>query len=189
MVSSVPCALCTIVLSTMPPHIFTAGHSNKPVENLIATLASAGVLLLVDVRMFPMSRRWPQFNRDALAKSLAEAGIDYRHAPELGGRRKPNPDSINLGLRDPGFRGFADYMWTAEFEAAIANLIEEATGRPTAIMCAEALPWRCHRSLISDALLARGAEVTHLIGTTRRPHTLTPAARIRDGRVAYPALL
>jgi uncharacterized protein (DUF488 family) len=173
----------------MPPQIFTAGHSNKPVAELIATLTSAGIQLLVDVRMYPMSRRWPQFNREALTNSLADAGIDYRHAPELGGRRKPNPDSINLGLRDAGFRGFADYMWTADFETAITRVIAEANGRPTAIMCAEALPWRCHRSLISDALLARGAAVTHLIGTTQRPHTLTPAARIQDGRVAYPALL
>lgn len=169
--------------------LFTAGHSNKPVEDLIAMLTSAGVELLVDVRMYPMSRRWPQFNRDALTKSLADAGIDYRHAPELGGRRKPDPDSINTGLRDAGFRGFADYMWTAEFEAAIAQLLGEASERPTAIMCAEALPWRCHRSLISDALLARDVEVTHLIGAARRTHTFTPAARVQDGRVAYPALL
>jgi uncharacterized protein (DUF488 family) len=173
----------------MPPQIFTAGHSNKPVADLIRMLESAGVQFLVDVRMYPMSRRWPQFNRDALTQALAEAGIDYRHAPELGGRRKPNQDSINLGLRDAGFRGFADYMWTADFETAITRLIAEANERPTAIMCAEALPWRCHRSLISDALLVRNVEVTHLIRHTQRPHTLTPAARIQDGRVLYPALL
>jgi uncharacterized protein (DUF488 family) len=169
--------------------LFTAGHSNKPVTVLLDPLASAGIELLVDVRMFPMSRRWPQFNRDALTKSLAAEGIDYRHAPELGGRRKPNPDSTNLGLRDPGFRAYADYMGTPEFEDAIAVLLEDASQRRTAIMCAEALPWRCHRSLISDALVARGIEVTHLIGGEQRSHTLTPAARVEDGRVGYPSLL
>ena len=128
-------------------------------------------------------------HREALAKSLADIGIEYRHAPELGGRRKPNPDSTNLGLRDPGFRAYADYMETAEFEHAIAVLLDDASERRTAIMCAEALPWRCHRSLISDALVARGIEVTHLIGGEQRAHTLTAAARVEDGRVVYPALL
>ena len=174
---------------TYARHVFTAGHSNKPVTVLLDMLTGAGIELLVDVRMFPMSRRWPQFNRDALSKSLAAAGIDYRHAPELGGRRKPNPDSTNLGLRDPGFRAYADYMGTPEFEHAIAVLLEDASERRTAIMCAEALPWRCHRSLISDALVARGIEVTHLIGAERRAHTLTAAARVEDGGVVYPALL
>jgi uncharacterized protein (DUF488 family) len=169
--------------------LFTAGHSNKPVTVLLEALTGAEIKSLVDVRMFPMSRRWPQFNREALSKSLAAEGIAYRHAPELGGRRKPNPDSTNLGLRDPGFRAYADYMGTPEFEHAIAVLLEDAGQRRTAIMCAEALPWRCHRSLISDALVARGIEVTHLIGSEQRAHTLTAAARVEDGRIIYPALL
>jgi uncharacterized protein (DUF488 family) len=169
--------------------LYTAGHSNTPASDLIQRLTAAGIELLVDVRMFPMSRRWPQFNRSNLERSLAEAGIDYRHAPELGGRRKAKAESTNLGLRDPGFRAYADYMATPEFEAALVNLLDEAAERPTAIMCAEALPWRCHRSLISDALLARGIEVIHLIGAKQSPHTFTPAARVEDGRVTYPALL
>ena len=169
--------------------IWTVGHSNVPVSQLIETLSKASIGLLVDIRRYPMSRRNPQFNSDALAASLREAGIDYRHAPELGGRRTPQPDSFNLGLRDAGFRGFADYMWTPEFDAALAPLLDEADAHPTAIMCAEALPWRCHRSLIADALVTRGVEVLHLVGGKQRPHTLSPYARVQDGRVAYPALL
>jgi uncharacterized protein (DUF488 family) len=169
--------------------VWTAGHSNTGIDVLLDKLKSADIELLVDVRMFPMSRRWPQFNRERLAGSLAAEGIDYRHAPELGGRRKPSPESMNTGLRDAGFRGYADYMQTDEFEAAIERLLDEASARRTAIMCAEALPWRCHRSLISDALVARGVEVRHLLGGQERQHTLTAAARIEDGRVTYPALL
>jgi uncharacterized protein (DUF488 family) len=169
--------------------IWTVGHSNVPVAQLIGTLSLASIELLVDIRRFPMSRRNPQFNREALAASLAEAGIEYRHEPDLGGRRTPHPDSFNLGLRDAGFRGFADYMWTPEFEAALTLLLDAAAARRTAIMCAEAVPWRCHRSLIADALVTRGVEVLHLIGTKQRPHTLSPHARVQDGRVAYPSLL
>jgi len=177
-------SLCSVGMQ-----LWTAGHSNKPVSVLLEMLRAADIESLVDVRMFPMSRRWPQFNRDALARSLAAAGIEYRHAPELGGRRKPQPDSVHLGLRDEGFRGFADYMGTAEFEHAVSVLLDGASQRRTAIMCAEALPWRCHRSLISDALVARGFEVTHLIGGEQRVHVLTAAARVEDGQVVYPALL
>ena len=169
--------------------IWTVGHSTQPVAALIESLALNGVQRLVDVRRYPMSRRNPQFNRDALAASLAADTIGYRHAPELGGRREPDPDSTNTALRDAGFRGFADYMTAPEFEAALALLLEEAAAQRIAIMCAESLPWRCHRSLISDALLARGIEVQHIIGDKTRAHTLSATGRVTDGRVVYPALL
>ena len=169
--------------------VWTCGHSNVPAAALIDALTSAGMELLCDIRRFPMSRRNPQFNHDALAASLAAVGIEYQHWPSLGGRRTPAKDSINLGLRDAGFRGFADYMATPEFDAALASLVAEADAKRLALMCAEAVPWRCHRSLLSDALLARGIEVRHIIGPKQREHTISPHARVQDGRVAYPALL
>jgi uncharacterized protein (DUF488 family) len=169
--------------------IWTVGHSNVGVEVLIEALKGAGIEVLCDIRRFPVSRRNPQFNRDALAASLAEAGIEYQHWPSLGGRRTASKDSINLGLRDAGFRGFADYMWTDGFNEALAALIDASEARRVAVMCAEAVPWRCHRSLLSDALVTRGIEVRHLVGGKERPHALSPHARVQDGRVAYPALL
>lgn len=169
--------------------IWTVGHSNVGVELLIETLKNAGIEVLCDIRRFPMSRRNPQFNHDSLAASLAAAGIEYQHWPSLGGRRTASKDSINLGLRDAGFRGYADYMWTPEFEEALASLIALAETKRVAVMCAEAVPWRCHRSLLADALLARGVEVRHLVAGKERPHTLAPYARVQDGRVAYPAML
>jgi uncharacterized protein (DUF488 family) len=169
--------------------IWTAGHSNVPVDALLAALGSAGIEVVCDIRRFPMSRRNPQFNRDALDESLAGAGIEYQHWPSLGGRRSPAKDSINLGLRDAGFRGFADYMWTPEFAEALDALIALSEHKRIAVMCAEAVPWRCHRSLLADALTARGIEVRHLVGGKERPHALSPHARVQDGRVAYPALL
>jgi len=175
----------TVTMTT----VWTAGHSNTGVDILVDLLKRAGIEVLCDIRRFPMSRRNPQFNRDALAQSLADAGIEYQHWPELGGRRTPDPDSINLGLRDAGFRGFADYMWTPEFEQALEALIALAGERRVAVMCAEALPWHCHRSLLADALVARGVEVLHLVGGKERRHTLSPHARVQDGRVAYPAML
>jgi uncharacterized protein (DUF488 family) len=169
--------------------IWTVGHSNVGVEVLIHALKGAGIQVLCDIRRFPVSRRNPQFNREELAASLAEAAVEYQHWPSLGGRRTPARDSINLGLHDAGFRGFADYMWTPEFDEGIAALVELAEDRRLAVMCAEAVPWRCHRSLLSDALLTRGVEVRHLVGSKERLHTLSPYARLQDGRVAYPALL
>jgi uncharacterized protein (DUF488 family) len=183
--------------------IWTIGHSTQPVERLVEPLVSAGIELLVDVRRFPGSRRHPQFNRDALEATLAQHGIEYVHAPGLGGRRKPRSDSVNTGLRNAGFRGYADYMATSEFTAALDSLIERARVRKTVIMCAESLPWRCHRSLIADALVARGVEVEHLLphhraqtassaprsGGNARTHQLTPAARIEGGHVTYPGLI
>jgi uncharacterized protein (DUF488 family) len=169
--------------------VWTVGHSNVPFEALLDALRSAEIRILFDVRMYPQSRRNPQFNRDRLSQSLAEAGIEYRHMPSLGGRRKPDEASINRGLRDEGFRGFADYMQTPDFDAALQKITEAADSTRVAIMCAESVPWRCHRSLISDALTARGVHVLHIIGAQQREHALTAAARVEGERVTYPALL
>jgi uncharacterized protein (DUF488 family) len=169
--------------------VFTVGHSNQASDRLIETLLAASIELVVDVRAFAASRYNPQFNRDALAAALLNHGIEYRHLPALGGRRQPAADSPNTGLRDASFRGFADYMQTPAFDVALSELIELASRGRIAIMCAEALPWRCHRSLIADALVARGVAVTHLLSRSTRPHALSPQARVEDGRVTYPALL
>jgi len=177
------------MIDTNDMTVWTVGHSNVPAAALIDVLTGAHIEVLCDIRRFPMSRRNPQFNHDALATALAAAGIEYQHWPSLGGRRSPAKDSMNLGLRDAGFRGFADYMWTPEFEEAFGALVALSESRRTAVMCAEAVPWRCHRSLLSDALVARGIEVRHLVGGRERQHTLSPHAQVQDGRVAYPALL
>jgi uncharacterized protein (DUF488 family) len=169
--------------------IWTVGHSNVDADALLNALHAAGIDRLVDVRMFPRSRRHPHFNQDRLAATLKEAGIEYTHMPSLGGRRTPREDSINRGLRDEGFRGFADYMSTRPFEAALRDLVRGAGEGRTAIMCAESLPWRCHRSLIADALTARGLRVVHLVGGGEREHQLTAAAKVERRKVTYPALL
>ena len=167
--------------------IFTVGHSTRAQDELIAILREAGVELLVDVRRFPGSRRHPQFGREALRAGLAAAGIAYRHEPDLGGRREPRPDSPNTAWRVAGFRGYADHMASAEFRAALERLIAPPD-TPTAVMCAEAVPWKCHRQLIADALAARGAEVVHLLGPGQRKiHVLNPnAVASHDGVVVYP---
>jgi uncharacterized protein (DUF488 family) len=171
------------------PVVFTIGHSTRSIEELIALLTRNGVRQLVDVRRFPGSRRHPHFNREALAPSLAEAGILYRHAPELGGRRgAPDPASPNTGWRNASFRAYADHLGTAEFSRALDTVIEDAKRGPAAIMCAEAVPWRCHRQLISAALVARGHPVLHILSEAEpRPHELNGMART-DGRggVTYP---
>ena len=170
--------------------IFTIGHSTRTTEQLIEALRSQGVRLLVDVRSFPRSRHVPHFNREALEAALPAAGIDYLHLPELGGRRRARKDSPNLAWRNEGFRGFADYMLTPEFEAGLARLLELAEEQPSAIMCAEAVYKRCHRMLIADALTTRGQEVLHIADARRaEPHQVTPFARVEDGRLLYPALL
>ena len=150
-------------------------------------LTEHGIQVLVDVRRFPASRRHPQFAREALAASLAGAGIEYIHEPDLGGRRAARPDSQHTAWRVEAFRGYADYMESPEFTAALKRLIEHAAGTPTAILCAEAVPWRCHRRLISDALVARGVEVLHILGPGQaKPHELDPNARILSGgRLLY----
>jgi len=167
--------------------VFTVGHSTRPIEELIELLQSNGVRQLIDIRTIPKSRRNPQFDTETLAASLRDAGIEYGHLKALGGLRHPGKDSINLGWRNASFRGYADYMQTPEFEAAIDRAIGFGAERPTALMCAEAVPWRCHRSLVADALLARGVDVNEII-SSRPPeaHKLTPFARVSGRRVTYP---
>src|SRR5262245_32376580 len=175
----------------MPPAIIgTIGHSTRPLEELLGILEGFGATILVDVRTVPRSRHNPQYNRETLPDALAARGIGYVHEPGLGGLRKPHPDSVNGGWRNASFRGFADHMQTAEFEERLARLIDLSREGMPVIMCAEAVPWRCHRSLIADALVARGVEVRHLLGPDQeRVHTLTPFARVADGRVRYPGVL
>ena len=168
--------------------VYTIGHSTRPAQDFVALLAGHGIATLVDVRTIPRSRHNPQFNSDALAATLAGHGIEYVHAPELGGLRKPRKDSNNLGWRNTSFRGYADYMQTPEFHAAVDELITRAEQRPTAIMCAEAVPWRCHRSLVADALMARGVEALEITSeTTATPHKMTPFAQVEGDEVTYPA--
>jgi uncharacterized protein (DUF488 family) len=170
--------------------IFTAGHSTRSAEDFIALLKAHRIELLADVRTVPRSRHNPQFNRDTLPETLRRVDIDYLHLAQLGGLRKPRPDSTNAGWRNLSFRGYADYMETPEFEKGLARLMDAAKTRRVAIMCAEAVPWRCHRSLIGDALVARGVEVFELSSVTQtHPHRLTPFARVEGTRVTYPGVL
>lgn len=170
--------------------IWTIGHSTLPIESLLDALAAHAIALLVDVRRFPGSRRHPQFNRDALAQSLASRGIDYAHDEALGGRRRPRADSHNTAWRNDSFRGYADYMETPAFAGAIEALLRQAATRRVVIMCAEMLWWQCHRGLIADYLKARGHEVRH-IGARHKTerHPYTSAARVIDGRLSYRDLL
>jgi uncharacterized protein (DUF488 family) len=169
--------------------LYTIGHSTRTLDELVAALHSFGIRLLVDVRTIPRSRHTPQFNQALLARALPAHGVAYRHLPALGGWRKPRPGSANAGWRNASFRGFADYMQTPEFAAGLAALRALAAERgPAAVMCAEAVPWRCHRSLIADALAAGGDEVLHIMGpSTAQPHALTPFARVDGARITYPA--
>jgi uncharacterized protein (DUF488 family) len=170
------------------PVVLTIGHSTRPIETFIELLRRHGVKRLVDVRTVPRSRHNPQFDRGSLPKSLRAAGIDYTHMAELGGLRHARRDSINTGWRNASFRGFADYMQTPEFETALGKLIEMAAQEQAAIMCAEAVPWRCHRSLISDALAARGIRVQHIISANRTQlHSVTSFAKVSGTQVAYPS--
>ena len=170
-----------------PTVVFTVGHSTRPIADFLALLRAHGVRLVADVRTVPRSRHNPQFNQDALRKELRRAHIGYRHMKGLGGLRHPRKDSPNGAWRNASFRGFADYMQTEEFTENLERLIELAGKRPTALMCAEAVPWRCHRSLIADALVARRIPVEELSSlSSTRPHKLTPWARVRGKRVTYP---
>ena len=168
--------------------LYTLGHSTRTAGELIALLAEHGIAELVDVRRFPGSRRHPQFAREALAANLAEAGIGYRHEPDLGGRRNPRPDSPNTAWRNVGFRGYADHMATPEFREALQRLLAQACATPTAVLCAEAVPWRCHRNLLADAAVAEGTEVRHLLAPGQSTvHQLHPAARpLPGGGLVYP---
>lgn len=170
--------------------IFTIGHSNQPLEPFLDALAAHRIELIADVRRFPASRRHPHFGQARLAESLAASGVAYRHFPDLGGRRTPRPDSRNTAWREVGFRGYADYMETAPFAEALAHLMDEASVRRTAVMCAELL-WRsCHRGLIADCMKASGHDVLHIISATRsEPHPFTSAARIVNGELTYAGLI
>lgn len=167
--------------------VLTVGHSTRPIDEFIALLRAHGVEHLVDVRIAPGSRRNPQFNRDSLHAALREVAIVYTHIPELGGLLKPRPGSRNLGWQNESFRGYADYMETDGFETGLAQLITLAAQAQVAIMCAEAVPWRCHRSLIADALSVRGVGVEHILSAIRtEPHKLTAWAEVDGNRISYP---
>ena len=165
--------------------VYTLGHSTLDLDAFLALLARHGIAGIADVRRYPASRRHPHFGREALAASLTAAGIAYDWLPALGGRRPARKDSPHVGWRVDSFRGYADHMDSAEFAAGLARLVELAAARPTAIMCAEAVPWRCHRQLIADTLVARGVDVVHVVGAGESPHRLTAFARVADGRVVY----
>jgi uncharacterized protein (DUF488 family) len=169
--------------------IFTIGHSTRSLEEFVALLRAARVTVLADIRTIPKSRRNPQFGQDELRRALRSRRIRYVHIPALGGLRRARPDSPNTGWRNASFRGFADYMMTDAFEAGLAELRGLAEqGRTVAVMCAEAVPWRCHRSLVADALTVRGVRVEHIMGSgAARPHRLTPFARVEGTRLTYPA--
>lgn len=168
--------------------VFTIGHSTHSIEHFIELLESNGVKQLIDIRSIPKSRHNPQFYWEALARSLGAAQIRYIHLEELGGLRRASPHSVNLGWRNASFRGYADYMQTREFQSALARAIELAQERTTALMCAEAVPWRCHRSLVADALTIRGIEVLDIVSSSApQAHVLTPFAQVRGTRITYPA--
>ena len=165
----------------------TIGHSTRALDDFIEMLRAHGATLLVDVRRFPGSRRQPQFNSESLAGALKAAGIAYEHAVDLGGRRTPASESSNRGLRNAQFRGYADHMATPEFARALDRLLEQGGRETVAVMCAEAVPWRCHRSLLADAIVARGVAVSHIMDAhTLRPHEPTKGAAIEGSRVTYP---
>jgi uncharacterized protein (DUF488 family) len=177
----------TAIKRKMISRIWTIGHSTREIDVFISLLEENGIKLLADVRSLPGSKRYPQFNREALAESLNAHGIRYEHLPELGGRRKPSPDSRNTAWRNASFRGYADYMETEEFRTGIQRLVDLARDAgPIAIMCAEAVWWRCHRALISDYLKVRGIEVLHILDANKiEQHPFTSAACIVDGALSY----
>ncbi|PYS24061.1 MAG: Fe-S cluster assembly protein HesB [Acidobacteria bacterium] len=170
--------------------IWTIGHSTLSFDDFVERLKSFEIEVLVDVRSFPGSRRYPHFNKENLAQSLAAAGIEYLHFRELGGRRRPRSDSQNIAWRNESFRGYADYMETDDFPKGIARLLDVGRERTTAIMCSEAVWWRCHRSMISDYLKANGVEVIHILALGKsQAHPFTSAAAIVNGRLSYHGVL
>ena len=174
-------------MGRLPDLVLTIGHSNRSAEDFLNLLEAHQVKRLADVRKMPRSRANPQFNFDALANTLGEHDIEYTAMPDLGGLRRPQPDSPNTGWKNKSFQAFADFMLTPAFEANVEELIALAASRRTAIMCAEAVPWRCHRSLIADALVVRGIEVAHIMTATRlQPHVLHSWARVEGTRITYP---
>jgi uncharacterized protein (DUF488 family) len=169
------------------PEIFTIGHSTRSLEAFVQLLQTCAIGLLVDVRTIPRSRHNPLFNHETLAETLPGHGIRYLHMKTLGGLRHTRGDSPNTGWENASFRGYADYMQTAEFAAAVQQLIDAARDSVTAVMCAEAVPWRCHRSLIADALFVRGFTVRHIISPSSiKVHTVNPLARVEGMRITYP---
>lgn len=168
--------------------IYTIGHSTRTADDFVSLLRESGIVRLVDVRQYPSSRRLPHFNREALRARLEDDQIQYEWLQSLGGRRKARgAPSPNTGLRNPSFRNYADYMLTAAFREAVGILVSRASEQPTAIMCAEAVYWRCHRRLISDWLTAHGGEVRHIMGPGQvQPHVMTAGAVLRGDNVVYP---
>lgn len=168
--------------------VLTIGHSTRTLDEFIRLLQIHAVTRVVDVRTVPRSRHNPQFNKDSLALALEKAGLGYAHLPGLGGLRHAKRDSLNVGWRNASFRGYADYMQTPEFERSLEELIRLSNRDRIALMCAEAVPWRCHRSLIADALLVRGIRTEDIMSPTRRPlHSLTPFAKVCGTTITYPA--
>jgi len=169
------------------PLVFTVGHSTRLLEQFIALLKGHSVATLIDVRTVPRSRRNPQFNRDTLPDALAQAGIGYVHSAGLGGFRRSGPESPNMGWRNASFRGYADYMQSDEFARHLEPLMQRARQERIALMCAEAVPWRCHRSLLADALLVHGFRVEEIVDAKRaQAHALTGFARVEGNRITYP---
>jgi uncharacterized protein (DUF488 family) len=169
------------------PLVMTIGHSTRTLDEFIGLLQAHGVTCVADVRTVPRSRHNPQFNKTSLPRSLKKAGLGYVHLPGLGGLRHAKSDSPNAGWRNASFRGYADYMQTPEFERSLDELVQLANREQIALMCAEAVPWRCHRSLIADALLIRGIRTEDIMSPTRRQvHTLTPFAKVRGTTITYP---
>jgi uncharacterized protein (DUF488 family) len=170
--------------------VWTIGHSTRSEEEFVEILKAHGVQVLVDVRTYPGSRRYPQFNREALSESLAKVGIEYRHEPRLGGRRAPRKDSHNTAWRNEQFRGYADHMETEVFSKGVEDLLELAGDARVTVMCAEAVWWRCHRGLLADYLKVEGHTVVHILDKKKiEEHPFTPAARIVDGALSYRGLL
>lgn len=169
--------------------IYTIGHSTRPLDEFVALLKAHGITQLVDIRTIPRSRHNPQYEQTALQKSLPAQGVDYLHMKELGGLRPKVKNSVNMAWHNESFRNYADYMQTGEFADGMQRLMELAGSKTTAIMCAEAVPWRCHRSLVADALVARGVDVQDIIGDNEKttPHKITKFAVVDGTRVTYPA--
>jgi uncharacterized protein (DUF488 family) len=176
--------------ATSSPPVWTIGHSTRPLETFLGLLDRYELKAVADVRRFPISRRHPQYSEPALNEALAEHGMTYRWFPMLGGRRRPTPHSPTSGWRNESFRGYADYMQTHSFSEGLAGLLELSDRVPTAIMCAEAMWWRCHRALIADALRVRGITVIHILSPGHTAvHPFTSPARVVDGRLTYPPVI